>query len=71
MGIAFALKSGLVVGQAAAANAANSGSAPVLSARYDDALLSEFEMAAGLLAQRYRELGICVLDEKPRQLAPA
>ena len=71
MGIAFALKSGLAAGQTAAANAANSRSAPVLTARYDDALLSEFEMAAGLLAQRYRELGICVLDKKPRELAPA
>jgi flavin-dependent dehydrogenase len=71
MGISFALKSGLAAGLAAAANAENSGSAPVLAARYDDAVLSEFEMAAGLLAQRYRELGICVLDKKPRQLVPA
>jgi flavin-dependent dehydrogenase len=71
MGIAFALRSGLAAGQAAAANAANSASAAVLAARYDDALLSEFKMAAGLLAQRYRELGICVLDKEPAQLTPA
>jgi flavin-dependent dehydrogenase len=57
-GIAFALRSGLAAGGAAAASLAESGIAPVIAAQYHDALSREAESGAAALAHYYRRLGI-------------
>jgi flavin-dependent dehydrogenase len=61
-GIAFALRSGLAAGRAAAASIVETALAPVIAARYHDALSREAESGAATLAQHYRRLGIGVLE---------
>jgi flavin-dependent dehydrogenase len=63
-GICFALRSGLAAGRAAAAVAAEPCRSALIAARYDDALLNEFEGAAVTLAHHYRRLGIRVLESR-------
>jgi flavin-dependent dehydrogenase len=62
MGVSFALRSGLAAAGAAAACLRDRTAASVVAARYDDALLNEFDSAADGLATRYRELGVGVLE---------
>lgn len=64
-GIAFALRSGLAAGRATAACAADGAVAPVIAARYDDALLGEFQATSAALAYNYHRLGIGVLSKTP------
>ena len=53
-GIAFALRSGLLAGRAAARSIADPALAPVLAARYHDALAREAGSAAAALGSQYR-----------------
>lgn len=62
-GIAFAIRSGLAAGSAAAASVLNATAQPIIAARYHDALFREFEGRAAALAHQYRQLGIGVLDQ--------
>jgi flavin-dependent dehydrogenase len=71
IGIDFALRSGLAAGYAAVACAADHAVAPLVAARYDDALLSDFEAHAKELTSRYSELGIGILEKRPGRIALA
>jgi flavin-dependent dehydrogenase len=65
-GVAFALRSGLAAGAAAVAASTDSAVAPVIAARYHDALTRECETTAAALAHHYRRLGIRVLVDNRR-----
>jgi flavin-dependent dehydrogenase len=65
-GVAFALRSGLAAGAATAACAGGRALAPIIAARYDDALITEFRECAESLTHHYDRLGIHVLRRGQR-----
>jgi flavin-dependent dehydrogenase len=60
-GVAFALRSGSAAGAASAACMAAGALAPIIAARYHDALTAEFRECAESLTHHYDRLGIHVL----------